>query len=103
MTTRQTARGFATVLSTIPFCTAGCGVRTRAGMCSECARLDPEAMRQHRQQEKLRAVRALARNGADPAGTCLSCGHWQDRCLMEIPECSPTWARKCSCYLPEAA
>lgn len=84
-------------------CQAGCGRQTRYGTCSVCVRSDPETMRQRRRRDNLREIRAMAAQGLDTSATCLSCGHWSNRCLMDIPECGPSWAPKCSCFLPEAA
>lgn len=99
---KTTKRGISLsrVQDQIEFCRAGCGTRTRTGICAVCARYDDEVMRQRRLDQRLLDVRALARSGADVSGTCLSCANWRDRCLMEIPEVSPSWAKKCSCYLP---
>jgi hypothetical protein len=100
MKTTQKGISLSRVLDQIGLCAAGCGTRTRTGVCAECARYDPEVCRQRRTEEKNRQIRALGRSGGDVRGTCLSCANWRDRCLMEIPECSLSWAKKCSCYLP---
>jgi len=92
------------VLDSIPYCAAGCGAKTRTGVCSVCARFDPGVIEQRRIEHRMQEIRAMARSGADVKGTCLSCANWRDRCLMGIPECSVKWAKKCSCYIPiEAA
>lgn len=95
------ASSFATVLASVPLCQAGCGTRTRTGICSECSRRNPEVIRARRRQDNLREIRAMAARNIDTSQTCLSCGHWSNRCLMDIPECSPSWAPQCSCFLPE--
>ena len=88
------------VQSAIGLCAAGCGTRTKNGVCSICARHDPEVVREQVREQRLHDVRMLARSGADVTGTCAGCANWRNRCLMGIPECSVKWAKKCSCFLP---
>jgi hypothetical protein len=88
------------VFDSIALCSAGCGRRTRIGVCSECARHDPEIGRQRKAEQRLRDLKAMGRSGADVTGTCLSCLNWSGRCLMDVPECSVGWAKKCSTFLP---
>jgi len=90
----------ARVLESIPLCAAGCGTRTKNIVCSTCARHDTEVVRERIYERRLYEVRMLAKSGADVIGTCAGCANWSNRCLMEIPECSVSWARKCSCYIP---
>ena len=84
-------------------CANGCGRRTASNrICAECVRLvDPEVIKTRRHMERLLELRHLAVSGAPIQGTCLTCGHWNNRCLMEIPEVSVSFAPKCACYLEE--
>jgi hypothetical protein len=59
MKTTQKGISLSRVLDQIDFCAAGCGTRTRTGVCAECARYDPEVCRQRRTEEKNRQIRAL--------------------------------------------
>jgi hypothetical protein len=91
---------FATVLASRKLCANGCGSRTYGNaICSECARLDPDENRNRRHQQRLGDLRAYAESGKPIEGTCLSCLNWKDRCLMEIPEVSVSFAQQCACYL----
>jgi hypothetical protein len=91
---------YATVFASRALCASGCGRRTNGNLiCSECSKTDSHDLELRRQGERLMELRRLAISGAPAKGTCLSCLNWSNRCLMEIPEVSVTFAPSCSCYL----
>ena len=92
----------ATVFASRAQCVNGCGRSTNGNLvCVECSRRNCLDVEGRRLEERLLKLRRLAESGAPIEGTCLACENWRDRCLMEVPDCSPSFAPLCSCFLPK--
>lgn len=91
----------ATLFASRVQCATGCGRSTNGNLvCVECSRRNCLDVEGRRLEERLLKLRRLAESGAPIEGTCLACQNWRDRCLMGIPDVSPSFAPLCSCYLP---
>jgi hypothetical protein len=86
---------------TYTLCANGCGARANGFLiCYECAMKEPSAKFEQARCERVASLRRLATSARPAARSCLTCVHWIERdCGLGIPECGPTFAPTCSCYM----
>jgi hypothetical protein len=94
----------ATTFASRSICSTGCGRTTNGNLvCAECSRRNCLDIEGRRLEERLQKLRLLAASDAPIEGTCLTCQNWRDRCLMEIPDVSASFAPLCSCFITDAS